>query len=581
MAEYVLGISAFYHDSAACLLKDGVIVAAAQEERFTRVKQDKSFPKNSIQFCLNQSNITIQNVDSIVFYEKPILKFYRILNTHAQHAPKGFRAFSMAMKSWLKQKLWIPQIVKRELGFRGEVCFVHHHESHAASAYFSSSFDESAFLTIDGVGEMATTTYGVAKGNKITTLGEIHFPHSLGLLYSAFTFYCGFKVNSGEYKLMGLAPYGTPIYVDKILNDVVKVRDDGSIKLNLKYFSFEYGLKMINAEFEKLFENPARLPESELTDFYNDIAASIQVVTEQIVLKMAKFVQSKTGQDNLCLSGGVALNCVANGNLLRSKVFKNIWISPFSGDAGGAVGAAFLAWHNKTDKPKISVPDSLKSHSYLGPEFSSSEIETKLKDLDLNYHELDAEKLKIQVARDLTEKQVVGWFSSSMEFGPRALGARTILASPVFDDMQSHLNLKIKKREGFRPFAPVVLEEHANKWFGMERESKTMLYTYNCLQPEKIPSCVHVDGTSRVQTLSKVDNEMLYGVLEQFNTMNSCPVLINTSFNERGEPIVCSPIDAIQCFFGTEMDVLVLGNFVVYKSEQTQINLNLRKYEMD
>ncbi len=581
MPQYTLGISAFYHDSAACLLVDGVVLAAAQEERFTRIKQDASFPKKAIEYCLSQAGITIDNIDAVAYYEKPILKFDRLLSTYVNHAPKGFLSFKMAMKSWLKEKLWIPNIIKKELKYKGEVFFTHHHESHAASAYYTSEYQSTAFLTVDGVGEYATTTYGVAKGNELTTLGEIHFPHSLGLLYSAFTYYCGFKVNSGEYKLMGLAPYGKPKYTDLIKEKLVKIREDGSIQMNMDYFSYEYALKMITPKFEEVFGSPTRKPESEMTQFYKDVAASIQVVTEEIVLKLAAFVKKKTGESNLCMAGGVALNCVANGKLQEEGVFDNVWVPSAAGDAGGALGAALLVWHEHLKQPKKTINNDLLTNSYLGVSFENKSIQKVLDEYSLNYEQPHNNELVNHVAEQLANKKIIGWFQGRMEFGPRALGARSILASPVFEDMQQHVNLKIKKREGFRPFAPLVIEEKAEDWFDMPPSSKSMLYTYQCKQPKKIPACVHVDQSSRVQTLAKNDQPKLYALLEAFEKITACPVLINTSFNVRGEPIVCTPLDAIQCFFSTDMDVLVLGDFVLLKEIQKNQPQLIKDYALD
>jgi len=580
---YILGISAFYHDSAACLLKDGKVIAAASEERFTRKKHDSSLPKNAIKFCLEFESIVINDINFIAWYEKPILKFDRILNTFIKSAPRGFVPFRMAMRSWLKEKLWISSVIKKELGFKGNIKYCKHHESHAASAFFTSTFDEAAFLTIDGVGETATTTFGHASGNKIKTHKEIHFPHSLGLLYSAFTYYCGFKVNSGEYKLMGLAPFGKPIYVDIIKENLVKIHDDGSFELNMKYFSYEYSLKMINQKFCELFGYPARTGESTIPQFYKDVAISIQKVTEELVMLMATHAKRITGMENLCLAGGVALNCVANGLLQKSGKFREIWIQPAAGDSGTAIGAALLLWHQYLDNPKVNQADDLYLHSFLGPANSKADVEILLERFNVTYERPDFDILIQRVAEMLNNKKVVGWFDGRMEFGPRALGNRTILASPGFPDMQRHLNLAIKKREGFRPFAPIVLAEHANEWFELGSKSKAMLYTFPCTQPDKIPACVHVDDSSRAQTVHKSDNPKIHQLLNEFHRISGFPVLINTSLNVRGEPIVCTAEDAIKCFFNTDMDAMVIEGYLIIKENQTESGLSnqITTYELD
>lgn len=568
-ALYILGISAFYHDSAACLLKNGVVVHAVAEERLTRIKHDSSFPKQAIQSCLDSEGITVSEINYIAYYEKPILKFDRILNTFLNVAPRGFIPFKMAIKSWLKEKLWVASVIRKEIGYKGEIKFCKHHESHAASSYFTSGFKQAAFLTIDGVGESATTTWGVANDNFIETKQEIHYPHSLGLLYSAFTYYCGFKVNSGEYKLMGLAPFGKPKYFDLIKENLITIEDDGSFKLNMQYFPYSYSLKMINQKFCSLFGHPVRDEESEITQFYKDVASSIQKVTEELVLLMAKYVKHESHMENLCLAGGVALNCVANGMLQKSGIFKNIWIQPASGDSGTALGAALLVWHQYLNNPKEPQPDSLHLHSYLGPQSKPGESERLLQDHLIIYEKPEPADLSIRMAHLLNQKGVIGWFDGKHEFGPRALGNRSIFASPVFKDMQRHLNLAIKKREGFRPFAPIIMEEHANQWFEMSAPtSRTMLYTFPCRQPDKIPSCVHVDNSSRAQTLNRNDNTRVYDLLNEFYKISGYPVLINTSFNVRGEPIVCYAIDAIKCFFNTDMDALVLEEFLIIKKDQ-------------
>ncbi len=579
---YILGVSAFYHDSSACLVKDGEVVAAALEERFTRIKHDESFPVQAAQYCLQEAGISIDEVQYVAYFEKPIQKFDRILNTFIQHAPKGFIPFKMAMQSWLQKKLWVGSQIKKELGFSGEIKYCKHHESHAASSYYTSPFQESAFLTIDGVGEKSSTTYGIAKGNSLHTLGEIQFPHSLGLLYSALTYYCGFKVNSGEYKLMGLAPYGQPKYTNKVWQ-LIELNDDGSYALNMEYFGYEYSLKMINQKFCDLFEAPARKPESEMTEFYKDVAASIQKVTEEVVLHLAKKVKQETGLNNLCMAGGVALNCVANGILQKEKIFDQIWIQPAAGDGGNALGAALQIWHQDLGNEKKDQPNHLIAHSYLGPHFGAEEIEQEVQKHGLKSRSLEQLELVNEVANLLHKKMVVGMFRGRMEFGPRALGNRSILAGAAFDDMQKHVNLKIKKREGFRPFAPIVKEESAQEWFDMPNSSRAMLFTYPCIQPDKIPSCVHVDHSARVQTLRKEDNEVVYDVLNKYNELSGVPVLINTSFNVRGEPIVCTPLDAIQCFCSTDMDVLVMENVILLKEDQDQKTIEslIKNYELD
>ena len=569
---YILGISAFYHDSAAAILKNGNVIAAIHEERLTRIKHDENLPINAIKFCLNEAKITIDDVNYISYYEKPILKFDRILNTFIKTAPKGFIPFKMAIKSWLKEKLWVTSKIKKELNCTGEVMYCKHHESHAASSFYTSNFTESAFLTIDGVGEKATTTFGIGKGSQLTTIKEIQFPHSLGLLYSAFTYYCGFKVNSGEYKLMGLAPYGTPKYVDIIKENLIHLNPDGSFTLNMDYFAFEHSLKMINSKFYSLFGNKARSENDEMTAFYKDIAASIQKVIEEAIILIAQTVKKITKQNNLCLAGGVALNCVANSALSKAEIFEKIWIYPASGDGGSAVGSALLVWHKHLNNPKINKPNLLSLHSYLGNNYSNETIIPSLKKHKIVYQQLDDAELIKQVSNLIDNKFVIGWFSGKSEFGPRALGNRSILASPKFEDMQKHLNFKIKKREGFRPFAPVVMEEHASDWFDLNGTSKTMLFTYQCKQAAKIPSCVHTDNSSRVQTVSEKDNYKLYHLLKSCYQSSKIPILINTSFNVRGEPIVETPDDAIRCFFNTEMDALVLENILILKTDQLPEN---------
>ncbi len=559
---YILGISAFYHDSAAVLLKDGQVICAIQEERLSRQKHDARFPEQAIKFCLETAHIDIGDLHCIAYYEKPLLKFERILDTYVANAPWAIRPFIKAIKSWTREKLWVPSQIKKATGFKGPIYFSEHHLSHAASACYTSPFKQSAFLTIDGVGEWATASYGMYKDKQLKVLCEQHFPHSVGLLYSAFTQYCGFKVNSGEYKLMGLAPYGTPSFSDLIKTHLVDIHADGSIELDMSYFSFHRGLKMINQKFCDLFGRPAKIVESDLDQFYADVAASIQAVVEEIILKMAEHVKSETDAEHLCLSGGVALNCTANGTLKKSGLFKDYWIQPACGDAGGALGAALLTWHQL----KTEDTTTLSNFSpYLGQSFDDKEIEHALNGLRFNKHNND-DLFKL-VAQHLNSKAVVGWFQGRDEWGPRALGNRSILASPCFEDMQSHLNMAIKKRESFRPFAPVVLEECAEDWFEITSPSSWMLYTHQCRKKHLIPACVHVDGSARIQTVNKNENFQLYKLISAFNKLSSVPVLINTSFNVRGEPIVGSPADAVQCFFNTDMDLLVIGNYLVYKQD--------------
>jgi len=582
--KYILGISAFYHDSAACLLKNGQVVCAIQEERLSRIKHDPAFPELAIQQCLISQNISIKDIDLIAFYEKPFLKFDRIIDTFSNHTPKGFRSFKKAIKSWTAEKLWIPNIIQKKLKYTGEIIYTEHHEAHAASAFFASPYHESAVLTIDGVGEKATITICKGAGNKITTIAEQRFPHSLGLFYSAFTLYCGFKVNSGEYKLMGLAPYGKAIYKDLIYDHFISIDQEGVLTLNMTYFDFEVGLKMINTAFERVLGKPSRKPESEMTLFYKDVARSAQEVLEEIVVKLAKKAKDLTGMNNLCLAGGVALNCKSNQVILKEEDFKNIWVQPASGDCGGALGAAFIGYYHIQKNERIILEDTPVNNVYLGNVYTDDEIEQKLKKMNVQYSRIPANEVIAETAKCLNEKDIIGWFQGKMEFGPRALGARSILASPKYQDMQSHLNLKIKKRESFRPFAPIVLEAKASEWFNMKGDSKYMLFTYDVKKPKEIPSCTHLDNTARVQTVNQSDNEKMYDLLSEFEKLSGVPVLINTSFNVRGEPIVASVEDAVGCFFSTDMDILVIGNCMVYKKENTKFDnhkLQNVKYELD
>lgn len=576
-STYILGISAYYHDSAACLLKDGVIVAAIQEERISRRKHDQSLPVNAVTFCLHQAGITIDDVDRVVFYEKPFVKFERVLETFVSAAPKGFLPFRKAVKEWLSEKLWIPSTIKKELKYNGEIWFAKHHESHAASACYTAPFKAGAFLTMDAVGERATTSYGSFNQEGLKVLGVQEYPHSIGYLYSAFTHYCGFKVNSGEYKLMGLAPYGNPKYVDLIRDNIVTIHEDGAIELQLKYFAFHYSLKMISARFEELFGAPSRKPETEIEQFYKDVAASIQQVTQEIILRCARYVRKKTGETKICLSGGVALNCTANGVLLREQIFDEIWIQPASGDAGGALGAAILGHIQVAGSSQIHLPFS----PYLGKGFELKSIAVELEKRGMVYQKLEDSELYTVTANLIADGQVVGWFQGRDEWGPRALGNRSILASATNPKMQKHLNLKIKKREDFRPFAPVVMEEFKNDWFENPVHTQFMQYTVKCMQPDRLPACSHVDQSARVQTVSVEQNERIYHLLDQYRQKTGIPVLINTSFNERGEPMVHSPQDAIHCFMNTEMDVLVIENFLLLKKDNPTHKKQSQVYELD
>jgi len=587
---YILGISCFYHDSAACLLRDGEIVAAAQEERFTRKKHDASFPKNAINYCLKEAGVTSADVSYLAFYEKPIVKFDRILQTSIAYAPRGIKIFLKAMPIWLKERLWMHPVVKKELpGFNGELIFPTHHESHASSAFFPSPFEDAAVITLDAVGEWNTTTYGVGEKNNITLLKSIDFPHSLGMLYSAFTYYCGFKVNSGEYKLMGLAPYGTPRFADLIKEKLITIRDDGSFSLSMEYFNYGSGLTMTSEKFHELFGMSPRLPETPLEQPHMDLAASIQKVTEEIVVKIARHVQKETRKKNLCLAGGVALNCVANGRLEREGIFDNIWIQPASGDAGGALGAALFAHYKHLGNERVpALPDAMHG-AYLGPSYDDEEIETVLKNKrsHLSYEKLDEDALLRKTSECIASGNVVGWFQGRMEYGPRALGARSILGDPRSREMQRTMNLKIKFRESFRPFAPSILEERSGEYFTGASKSPYMLSTYYVGEAHRkhsdskavgleklsdirsdIPAVTHVDYSARVQTVSKDTNQRYHKLLSIWEKQTDCPLLVNTSFNVRGEPIVCTPEDAIRCFEYTDMDHLAVGNFLVKKTKR-------------
>ena len=609
----ILGISSYYHDSAATIVIDGKIVAAAQEERFTRVKHDSRYPFNAVNFVLAYAKIKLSEVDSIIFYEKPFLKFERLLETYVAFAPKGFTQFSKAMPSWLNEKLFqkkmlFDQLKKHDEKFNDEtkIFFSEHHLSHAASAFFPSPFEEAIVLTADGVGEWATTTVAIGKGNNLEIKKEIHFPHSLGLLYSAFTYYTGFKVNSGEYKLMGLAPYGKPIYEDKIVSNLIDVKDDGSFWLNQNYFNFATGLTMTNDKFDNLFGQKVRDSKKErLTQFHMDIAASIQKVTEDIMIKITKSLKEEFKINNLCLAGGVALNCVANGKILKEKIFDNIWIQPAAGDAGGSLGAALALWHIDRNNPRKINPKDDMQGSYLGPEYKQNEIEKELDKLGAVYQVKDEKDLIECTAEDLSKGEAIGWFQGRMEFGPRALGGRSILGDPRSEVMQKNLNLKVKYRESFRPFAPSVLKEDLSDWFEMSNDSQYMLIVAD-INPKKIikmteeqknlfgidklnikrseiPAVTHVDYSARVQIVHKETNSKYYDLLKKFKEKTNCPVIVNTSFNVRGEPIVNSPSDAFNCFMGTELDKLVIGNCYLSKDNQKQ-NLKTsykEKFELD
>lgn len=591
----ILGLSAYYHDSAACLLEDGNVIAAAQEERFSRRKHDDRFPRQAVQFCLKQAGITMQDVDHVAYYEKPFLKFERILETHLAFAPKGLKAFMMAMPTWLGQKLWLPQVIADELKWDGRILFAEHHESHAASAFFPSSFESAAVLTLDGVGEWATASYGVGRGNQVEILSEMRFPHSLGLLYSAFTYFCGFKVNSGEYKLMGLAPYGEPKYAQLILDQVISLKADGSFAMNLDYFDYAAGLKMTSAKMNSLLGGAPRQPESALTQREMDIARSIQVVTEEIVLRMARHVRKETGEKYLCLAGGVALNCVANGRLLRERVFEDLYIQPASGDAGGALGAALAIHHHYLDQPRVWAPGTdWQKGSYLGSVHEESDIGHELTALGARVQRCDSMKdLTDRTAALIAEGKIVGWFQGRMEFGPRALGSRSILGDPRVQDMQRRLNLKIKFREGFRPFAPAILEGREEEWFDLDRPSPYMLIvapvadrhrlpvdaaqeaTLTGLDKLRIPrstitAVTHVDGSARIQSVNEETHPLFHQLISRFEELTGCPLIVNTSFNLRGEPVVESPAQAYTCFMRTDMDVLAIGPYLLLKEEQPE-----------
>ena len=604
---YVLGISAFYHDSAAAIIKDGEILAAAQEERFTRIKHDQNFPLKAIKYCLKEAGITVQQINYVAFYDKPFIKFERILETYLAYAPHGIKSFIKAVPLWIKKKIWMKELIKKELNFEGEILFPEHHESHAASAFYPSPFNRAAYLTMDGVGEWATTSYGLCDENGVKILGELHFPHSLGLLYSAITYFTGFKVNSGEYKVMGLAPYGKPKYVQQIYNHLIDLKEDGSFKMNMDYFDYCTGLTMTNNKFNELFGGKPRVPETKLTQREMDLARSVQDVTEEIMLRMAKHVKKVTGEKYLCLAGGVALNCVGNGKLLRENIFEDIWIQPAAGDAGGAIGAAYVVYHQHLkNKIKNKNGRDLQKGSYLGPRYNNDEIKEFLSNNSLPYKYFEDEKLFDLVSDLIIQEKIIGWFQGKMEFGPRALGSRTIIGDARSPQMQKKMNLKIKFREGFRPFAPSVLAEKVSEWFEIDRESPYMLLVadvkkerqrkmtteennlwgidqLNVIRSE-VPAITHVDYSARLQTVNKLDNPRYHALINNFYDKTGCPVIVNTSFNVRGEPIVQSPLDAYKCFMRTELDVLVLENFILYKEDQPKFHDDIdwrQKYELD
>ncbi len=593
----ILGISAFYHDSAAAIIINGEIIAAAQEERFSRIKHDSNYPFNSVNYVLKTTNSKLSDIDHIVFFEKPFLKFERLLETYMAFAPSGFKSFSLAMPIWLREKLFqkkflFDKLKKHDKDFNdiNRINFSEHHFSHAASAFYPSPFKEAVVLTLDGVGEWATTTLAIGKDNNLEIIKEIYFPHSIGLLYSAFTYYLGFKVNSGEYKVMGLAPYGKAQYTKQILQNLIDLKDDGTFKLNMSYFNYATGLTMTNKKFANLFGQPVRNSEKDfLTQFHMDIAASIQKVTEEVILKLSRSISKEYNIKNLCLAGGVALNCVANGKILKENIFEKIWIQPAAGDAGGSLGAALAFWHHELGNKREVEGDKMKG-SYLGPEFSEEEIEDKLKKIGAKFEKFSSEDLIKKTALYLSDKKTVGWFQGRMEFGPRALGARSILADPRSENMQKELNLKIKFRESFRPFAPSIIREKVSDWFDLKSDSPYMLFVADVKKKKQIemsiedknlfgieklnakrstiPAVTHVDYSARVQTVHKETNSKYFELLTEFEKLTKCPVLVNTSFNVRGEPLVCTPEDAFNCFMGTNLDILVIGNFLLLKENQ-------------
>ena len=604
---YILGISCYYHDAAAALIKDGTIVAAAQEERFTRKKHDFNFPTQAIAYCLSQEGLSASDLAYVTFYDKPLIKFERILETYLAYAPSGIQSFLMAMPLWLKEKLWIPSLIRDELGYEGKILFTEHHESHAASAFYPSPFQRAAFLTLDGVGEWTTTSYGIGDGRVLEIMGEQKFPHSLGLLYSAFTYFTGFKVNSAEYKVMGLAPYGEPKYVQVIYDNLLDLKEDGSFKLNMEYFDYCAGLRMTSKKFDDLFGGPPRQGESKLTQREMDLARSLQEVTEEIMLRMSRHVHKETGEKNLVLAGGVALNCVGNGRILREGPYEDIWIQPAAGDAGGALGSALFAWYAYLGNDRVVRSTRDAQHgSYLGPEYSDEQIERFLKMHEVVYRKLSRDELLDTVAELIAQENVIGWFQGRMEFGPRALGARSIIGDARSTKMQSVMNLKIKFRESFRPFAPSVLKENVSEYFGIDRESPYMLLVAPVVEDRKIPmtpeqeklfgieklniarseipAVTHIDYSARIQTVDREDHPLYYDLINTFYKKTGCPVIINTSFNVRGEPIVCRPEEAYKCFMRTEMDYLMMGSFLLAKVQQKPLEQDsnwMKEFELD
>ena len=603
----ILGISAFYHDSAACLVQDGRIISAAQEERFTRKKHDFAFPKNAINYCLEDNGLQITDIDLVAFYDKPFIKFERILETYLAFAPLGLRSFIKSMPLWIKEKIWMKEYIRKELDYNGKMIFPEHHESHAASAFFPSPFQEAAFLTIDGVGEWATASFGTGKDNIIQIQAEIKFPHSLGLLYSAFTYYTGFKVNSGEYKVMGLAPYGEPKYKDLILSELMDLKEDGSFKLNMEYFNYCVGLTMTNRKFDKLFGGPPRKPESKLSQREMDLARSVQDVVEEVMLRMVRHIHNQTGRKKLCLAGGVALNCVSNGRVLREGPFEDIWIQPAAGDAGGALGAALFGWYQYLENERTADGrKSIQGGSFLGPEFDNKTIREYLKTNNIPYTEISNDQIPERIADLIEDEKVIGWFQGRMEFGPRALGNRSIIGDARSPQMQETMNLKIKFRESFRPFAPSVIEERASDYFEIDHPSPYMLLVADVKKEirremtdreqdlfgldklkivrSSVPAITHVNYSARLQTVNQQDNPLYHRMIKKFDEKYGCPVIINTSFNVRGEPIVCRPEDAYLCFMRTNMDYLIMGNFLIEKTEQKPLDKDidwLREFELD
>jgi carbamoyltransferase len=603
----ILGVSAFYHDSAACLVQDGKIISAAQEERFTRKKHDSAFPKNAIKFCLQNSGITVKDLNYISYYDKPFLTFERILETYISFAPVGIKSFIKALPLWIKKKLWMKEVIRKELEYEGTIIFPEHHESHAASAFYPSPFQEAAFITMDGVGEWATASYGIGKDNDIEMMAEIKFPHSLGLLYSAFTYFTGFKVNSGEYKVMGLAPYGRPIYKDIILKELIDLKEDGSFKMNMDYFDYCAGLRMTNGKFDRIFDGPPRKPESQLTQREMDIARSVQEVIEEAVSRIGRHIKRETGQKYLCMAGGVALNCVANGKLLGEGIFDNIWIQPAAGDAGAALGAALFAWYKYLENErKVDGKNDFQQGSYLGPIYTNDYIEDYLRKNNIHYIKLKENEIPEKIADLIADEKVIGWFQGKMEFGPRALGARSIIGDARSPKMQETMNLKIKFRESFRPFAPSVIIERVSDYFEIDRESPYMLLVApvrkeirrNMTDEEQnlfgldklhivrssIPAITHIDYSARIQTVDGRYNRLYYNMIKEFDEKYGCPVIINTSFNVRGEPIVCSPEDAYLCFMRTNMDYLLLENCLLDKKQQKALENDSdwqKEYELD